>query len=94
MAVIIQAYKCDYCNMCSVHKSSVVRHEKQWCRSHNHCNVCQHYREDFKTVDVQPHPNSIEKKVMWCQAKNINLLEKIKGCDEFVKEIFSTPATL
>lgn len=88
MPLSVQAYKCNWCNMTSVHKASVVRHEKRSCPKHKACKICKFYEEEEETVYNPYHggdPGSTdwEEVIMWCKTYDKRLEHKVSNCPKF-----------
>jgi hypothetical protein len=52
------AYKCDFCNMVSIYKSSVLRHEKMYCRKNpdrQFCHNCKDVNICLDYIDDSPY---------------------------------------
>ncbi len=76
---IVTAYKCSSCNMTSVYKSSVIRHEKRCYQApaNKACQTCNYFSEDLATVYNRHHngmPGSTDYDYlsMWCNSPTIN----------------------
>ena len=88
-----EVWKCSYCNMVSVYKRNVLRHERDSCKNHRSCYVCKHFREDTGTVYNRYHggnPGSTDyEDTRWWCAKNgedadwISLQSRKHNCSDF-----------
>ncbi len=87
MPVKVTAWKCEFCNMTSVYKGNVTRHEKTTCPKNDSCQLCANYSEEFETVynpfhGGDPGPTDYEVPGMFCDDDEIH--EKQSNCPRFV----------
>ncbi len=47
MPIKTEAWKCQYCNMVSLTKANVTRHEKMNCQKNKACEICDHFWTDY-----------------------------------------------
>ena len=75
----VMAYKCQWCNMVSLTRSSVVRHEKKSCRMHKSCQLCKHYSEEWE----DDGSGLLAAKEMWCGVIDDRIFDKVTDCPTF-----------
>lgn len=88
MAEITEAWKCSYCNMTSMSKSSVLRHERKSCSRHRACGVCRFFVETTETVynpnhGGDPGSTDYEMQVWWCDSTDAEIPHKVCNCEKF-----------
>jgi hypothetical protein len=83
-----QAVQCDFCNMTSLRKDTVVRHEQKYCPKNPRrktCNTCKHFEGIYnnKITPLEAEILGCAGAPYYCNAMQVGLLTRLQDCSEW-----------